>query len=157
MTMTRICKKKEIQRISIFFFILLQGYPKSVLEGHCPAEFSSNLPQHTCLEVSSIPNKILIGLFRCLIGDGAELCRTVALQEQDWAPALVHILYSSITVCNINKQALLSGTVKRNQSQSQKSQSQLYFQFCHMYRTYIQRIEIALLSYSLVHTDNTKH
>ncbi len=25
-----------------------------------------------------------------------------------------------------------------------------------MYRTYIQRIEIALLSYSLVHTDNTK-
>ncbi len=25
------------------------------------------------------------------------------------------------------------------------------------YRTYIQRIEIALLSYSLVHTDNTKH
>ncbi len=41
-------------------------------------------------------------------------------------------------------------------SQSQ-SQSQLYCQFCHMYRTYIQRIEIALLSYSLVHTDNTKH
>ncbi len=38
-----------------------------------------------------------------------------------------------------------------------KSQSQLYCQFCHMYRTYIQRIEIALLSYSLVHTDNTKH
>ncbi len=30
-------------------------------------------------------------------------------------------------------------------SQSQ-SQSQLYCQFCHMYRTYIQRIEIALLS-----------
>ncbi len=144
MTMTRICKKKEIQRISIsikcFFFFFLQGYPKSVLEGHCPAEFSSNLPQHTCLEVSSIPNKILIGRFRCLIGDGAELCRTVALQEQDWAPALVHILYSSITVCNIKKQALLSGTVKLNQSQSQKSQSQLYCQFCHMYRTYIQRI-----------------
>ncbi len=36
-----------------------------------------------------------------------------------------------------------------------KSQSQLYCQFYHMYRTYIQRIEIALLSYSLVHTDNT--
>ncbi len=35
-----------------------------------------------------------------------------------------------------------------------KSQSQLYCQFYHMY---IQRIEIALLSYSLVHTDNTKH
>ncbi len=43
-----------------------------------------------------------------------------------------------------------------SQSQSQ-SQSLLYCQFCHMYRTYIQRIEIALLSYSLVHTDNTKH
>ncbi len=38
-----------------------------------------------------------------------------------------------------------------------QSQSQLYCQFCHMYRTYIQRIEIALLSYSLVHTDNTKY
>ncbi len=38
-----------------------------------------------------------------------------------------------------------------------KSRSLLYCQFCHMYRTYIQRIEIALLSYSLVHTDNTKH
>ncbi len=38
-----------------------------------------------------------------------------------------------------------------------QSQSLLYCQFCHMYRTYIQRIEIALLSYSLVHTDNTKH
>ncbi len=41
-------------------------------------------------------------------------------------------------------------------SQSQ-SQSQLYCQFYHMYRTCIQRIEIALLSYSLVHADNTKH
>ncbi len=29
-------------------------------------------------------------------------------------------------------------------------QSLLYCQFCHMYRTYIQRIEIALLSYSYV-------
>ncbi len=33
--------------------------------------------------------------------------------------------------------------LKRSQSQSQ---SLLYCQFCHMYRTYIQRIEIALLS-----------
>ncbi len=39
----------------------------------------------------------------------------------------------------------------------QSSQSLLYCQFCHMYRTYIQRIEIALLSDPLVHTDNTKH
>ncbi len=84
-TMTRICKRKEIQRISIsikcffFFFLLVQECPKSVLEGHCPAEFSSNLPQHTCLEVSSMPNKICDMM--CLIGDGAEFCRTVALQE----------------------------------------------------------------------------
>uniref|UniRef100_A0A671MZI3 Ankyrin repeat and SOCS box containing 1 n=1 Tax=Sinocyclocheilus anshuiensis TaxID=1608454 RepID=A0A671MZI3_9TELE len=28
---------------------LAQGCPNSVLEGRCPAEFSSNLPQHTCL------------------------------------------------------------------------------------------------------------
>ncbi len=47
-----------------------------------------------------------------------------------------------------------SSTTTLFQSQSQ---SQLYCQFCHMYHTYIQRIEIALLSYSLVHTDNTKH
>ncbi len=33
-----------------------------------------------------------------------------------------------------------------SQSQVKSSQSQLYCQFCHMYRTYIQRIEIALLS-----------
>ncbi len=51
MTMTRICKKKEIQRISISIkcFLLVRGCPK---------------PQHTCLEVSSMPNKILIGWFR---------------------------------------------------------------------------------------------
>jgi len=28
------------------------GWPNSVLEGHCPAEFSSSLPQHTaCLMI----------------------------------------------------------------------------------------------------------
>ncbi|KAI2665280.1 Kinesin-like protein KIF21A [Labeo rohita] len=39
---------------------LTQGCPNSVLEGRCPAEFSSNLPEHTCLEVSSMPSKSLI-------------------------------------------------------------------------------------------------
>ncbi len=34
--------------------------------GQCPAEFSSNLPQHTCLEVWSIPSKSLISCFRCV-------------------------------------------------------------------------------------------
>ncbi len=36
----------------------------------CPAEFSSNLPQHTCQEVSSMLRKSLIIWFRCLIGVG---------------------------------------------------------------------------------------
>ncbi len=45
---------------------LVQGSPHSVLEGRCPAEFISNLPQHTCLEVSGIPSKTLISLFRCV-------------------------------------------------------------------------------------------
>ncbi len=33
----------------------------------CPAELRSNLPQHTCLEVSSIPSKTLISWFRCVL------------------------------------------------------------------------------------------
>ncbi len=40
-----------------YFNDLDQGCPNSVLEGQCPAEFSSNLSQHTCLEVSSMPNR----------------------------------------------------------------------------------------------------
>uniref|UniRef100_A0A673IIF3 Spondin domain-containing protein n=1 Tax=Sinocyclocheilus rhinocerous TaxID=307959 RepID=A0A673IIF3_9TELE len=28
-------------------WVIYQGCPNSVLEGRCPAEFSSNLPQHT--------------------------------------------------------------------------------------------------------------
>ncbi len=43
-----------------------QGSPDSVLEGQCPAEFSSNLPQHTCLDVSRITSKTLISWFRCV-------------------------------------------------------------------------------------------
>ncbi len=39
---------------------LTQGSSNLILEGRCPAEFSSNLPQHACLEVSSIPSKSLI-------------------------------------------------------------------------------------------------
>jgi len=40
--------------------------PTSVLEGRCPAEFSSNLPQHISLEVSNKPSKTLISCFRCV-------------------------------------------------------------------------------------------
>ncbi len=36
---------------------LSQGSSNLILKGQCPAEFSSNLPQHTCLAVSSIPSK----------------------------------------------------------------------------------------------------
>ncbi len=45
---------------------LQQGCPNSVLEGRCPANFSSNLPQHTCWEVSNMPSKSLISCFRCV-------------------------------------------------------------------------------------------
>ncbi len=47
-------------------FPIKQGCPNSVLEGRCPAVFSSNLPQHTCMEVSSMPSKTLISCFRCV-------------------------------------------------------------------------------------------
>ncbi|KAI2647019.1 Transposon Tf2-9 polyprotein [Labeo rohita] len=43
--------------------ILQQGSPNMFLEGWCPAGFTSNFPQHTCLEVSSIPKDILISWF----------------------------------------------------------------------------------------------
>ncbi len=53
---------------SIHSIIYLQlGSPNLILEGLCPAEFSSNLPQHTSLEVSSIPSKALISCFRCVL------------------------------------------------------------------------------------------
>ncbi len=45
--------------------VLVQGSTNLILEGRCPAKFSSNLPHHTCLEVSSIP-KSLISCFRCV-------------------------------------------------------------------------------------------
>ncbi len=48
------------------FDTLNQGSSNLILEGRCPAEFSSNLPQHTCMEVSSIPSKTLISCFRCV-------------------------------------------------------------------------------------------
>ncbi len=52
---------------SFFHFISLnQGSSNLILEGRCPAEFSSNLPQNTCLEVSSMPSKSLISCFRCV-------------------------------------------------------------------------------------------
>ncbi len=48
------------------FIHLGQGSSNLILEGRCPAEFSSNLPQHTCLDVWSIPSKTLISFFRCV-------------------------------------------------------------------------------------------
>jgi len=36
----------------------------NALKGHYPAEFISNLIQHICLEVSSMPIKTLMSLFK---------------------------------------------------------------------------------------------
>ncbi len=52
--------------ISLSVRRLGQGCPNSVLEGQCPAEFRSNLPQHTCHKVSSMSSKSLISWFRCV-------------------------------------------------------------------------------------------
>jgi len=41
------------------------GVSQGGLKDWCPAEFSFNLPQHTCREVASIPSKSLISCFRC--------------------------------------------------------------------------------------------
>jgi len=46
---------------------LHQGCSNLVLEGRCPAGFSTNLPQHTCMEASSMPSKSLISCFRCVL------------------------------------------------------------------------------------------
>jgi len=59
--------------LAVILVALKQEFPNLLLEGHCPAKFSSNLPQCTCLEVSSMP-KTLISWLRGLIGVGAELC-----------------------------------------------------------------------------------
>ncbi len=48
------------------YVVLMQGSLNLILEGRCHAEFSSNLPQHTCLEVSSVPSQTLISCFRCV-------------------------------------------------------------------------------------------
>ncbi len=45
---------------------LKQESSNLILEGRCPSEFSSNLPQHTCLEVWRIHSKTLIICFRCV-------------------------------------------------------------------------------------------
>ncbi len=68
---------------------LKQGSSNLILEGRCPAEFSSNLPQHTCLEVSSIPIKTLISCFRCVwLGLELNSAGTPALQDRTWWPLI---------------------------------------------------------------------
>ncbi len=62
----RLCKKVSWWKLIYSLYALDQGSSNLILEGRCPAEFSSNLPQHTCLEVSSIPIKTLISCFRCV-------------------------------------------------------------------------------------------
>ncbi len=68
---------------------LEQGSSNLILEGRCPAEFSSNLPQHTCLEVWSIPSKTLISCFRCVwLGLELNSAGHRALQDRTWWPLL---------------------------------------------------------------------
>lgn len=58
-----------------------QGCPVLLLEGQRPAEFqqSSNLPQHETFSNPDFDKLVQV----CLIKVGAELCRTVDLQEQN--------------------------------------------------------------------------
>ncbi len=58
--------KRWWQGFHLYYNGLEQGSLHSVLEGRGPAEFSSNLPQHTCLEVSSILSKTLNSWFSCV-------------------------------------------------------------------------------------------
>ncbi len=71
------------------FNYIKQGSSNLILEGLCPAEFSSNLPQHTCLEVSSIPSKTLISCFRCVwLELELNSAGTPALQDRTWWPLI---------------------------------------------------------------------
>ncbi len=78
---------------------LEQGSPNLILEDLCPAEFSSNLPQHTSLEVSSIPSKTLISCFRCvwlgleINSAGHRPSRTVS--GDPWSRVTSHLSWSS--------------------------------------------------------------
>ncbi len=65
---------------TIAYHSLEQGSPDSVLERRCPAEFSSNLPQH------HLPGHLYLA--RPWLADSGvfKLCRTPALQDQVWWP-----------------------------------------------------------------------
>ncbi len=78
---------EQVEEIRLFGVILDQGSSNLILEGRCPAEFSSNLPQHTCMEVSSIASKTLISCFRCVwLGLELNSAGTPALQDRTWWP-----------------------------------------------------------------------
>ncbi len=55
-----------------------------LLEGQCPAEFSSSQLQNTCLDPFSESEAIDYLVQVCLIRVGGKLCRTVVFQEQVW-------------------------------------------------------------------------
>lgn len=58
-----------------------------LLEIHRPAEFSFHPHETHLIVIYQIIQKLFSGCVQvCLIGVGAELCRTLDLQEQDWAP-----------------------------------------------------------------------
>jgi len=58
---------------------ITQGWATSVLEGHCPTEFSFNPNQtHQLIKVFRITRKLQAVDLRV----GAKLCRTLALQDR---------------------------------------------------------------------------
>lgn len=64
---------------------------RGVQSGSWRANVLQSSAQHTCLDVSSNPEEIDYLVQVCLIRIGAELCRIVALQEQDLKPMLFDI------------------------------------------------------------------
>lgn len=64
----------------------MQRLPKAGVSSQCPAEFSFNMPQHICLEVSSNPENLDLLFQMCLIKIGAKRCSVVALQSKTGHP-----------------------------------------------------------------------
>jgi len=76
-----------------------QGCPNLVLEGHCPAVFSSSLPQHTCKFLVCLMTfkliKTLISRFRCVY---LELELNSAGQNLDFEQKAEKITFLSKTI-----------------------------------------------------------
>lgn len=92
-------KSKSVSN-NIKFVTLSHGCLILLLDGQRCAEFNSNLPQHTCLDISSNPGDLDKLIQVCLIRVGAQFYRIVALQDQDWTSLpyqMIKILRSWLT------------------------------------------------------------